>query len=386
MHELALGVTSKNYLFGPVRHPTDLSLFAGGSSGGTAAAIAAGFVKVGLGTDTGGSVRIPASLCGVYGYRPTTNRYPSEGVVPVSHTRDTIGILASNLEDIELFDSIITTGDDGRSNSPGCYGTLYRYGNKIRIGVSKFYFFLSISKEVSKAVDAVIKKLSTKNNIELVNVDMIGIERLVKKEISIVEHELNVDLPKFLEEYKTGVSYEDLIDGISSPDVERLIREAKEKFEAGGTEEAYKEALEERTELKDFYETFFDKHRLDAILYPTTPIEAKSTEECYPSILMDGKRVNTYKTLTQNTIPGSYAGIPSISLPLAKTSTGLPVGIQVEALENHDRLLFEIAGVVRDAILDENPTTSEKNGDNDDKENEDDKENKINKKNDELLM
>ena len=371
LHELALGVTSKNYLFGAVRNPADLSLFSGGSSGGTAAAIAAGFVKVGLGTDTGGSVRIPASLCGVYGYRPTTNRYPLEGVVPISKTRDTIGILASNLEDIELFDSIICTGDDGRSNSPGCYGTLYRYGSKIRIGVSKFYFFLSISKEVSKAVDAVIKKLSTKNNIELVNVDMIGIERLVKKELNLVEHELNVDLPKFLEEYKTGVSFDNLIDGITSPDVERLVREAKEKYANGETEQPYKDALVERTELKDFYETFFDKHRLDAIIYPTTPIEAKSTDECYPSVLMDGRRVNTYKTLTQNTIPGSYAGIPSISLPLAKTSAGLPVGVQVEALENHDRLLFEIAGVIRDAVLVENPTISVTNDDKDDKKGDD---------------
>ena len=379
LHELGLGVTSKNYLFGPVRNPADLTLFAGGSSGGTAAAIAAGFVKVGLGSDTGGSIRIPASLCGVYGYRPTTNRYPSEGLVPISNTRDTIGILANNLEDIELFDSIITTGDDGRSNSPGCYGTLYRYGNKIRIGVSKFYFFLSISKGVSSAVDSVIKKLSTKSNIELVNADMIGLERLVKKEFSIVQHELNVELPKFLDEYKTGVSFQDLIDGITSPDVERLVREAKEKFDSGETEEAYKEALEERTELKDFYETFFDKHRLDAILYPTTPIEAKSTEDCEPSILMDGKRVNTLKTLTQNTLPGSYAGIPSISMPLAKTSAGLPVGIQVEVLENQDRLLFEIAGVVRDAVLDENSTNDEQNDKNG-------KEDKNDKGNDELLL
>ena len=124
---------------------------------------------------------------------------------------------------------------------------------------------------------------------------------------------------------------------------------------------------------------FFDKHRLDAILYPTTPIEAKSTEDCEPSILMDGKRVNTLKTLTQNTLPGSYAGIPSISMPLAKTSAGLPVGIQVEVLENQDRLLFEIAGVVRDAVLDENSTNDEQNDKNG-------KEDKNDKGNDELLL
>ena len=357
MHELSCGVTSKNYFFGPVRHPLDSTLFAGGSSGGTAAAVAAGFVKVGLGTDTGGSVRIPASLCGVYGYRPTTNRYPSEGVVPISHSRDTIGLLANNLEDIELFDSVITTGDDGRSHSPGCYGTLYRYGDKIRLGVSKFFFFLSLSKEVEKAVDSVLKTLSKAKNIELVNADMIGIEKF-RKDMHLVSHELNVDLPKFLQEHNTGISYEEVIDGIASPDVERLVREMRGKFNSGETEGPYQEALEESKELKDFYETFFDKHRLDALIYPTTPVEAKPTEDCYPSISMDGKRVNTFKTLTQNTTPGSYAGIPSISLPLAETSSGLPVGVQIEALENHDRLLFEIAGVVRDAVKIDIPSIS----------------------------
>ena len=350
LHELCFGVTSKNYYFGTVRHPIDRTLFSGGSSGGTAAAIAAGFVNIGLGTDTGGSVTIPASLCGVYGYRPTTNRYPSRGVVPLSHTRDTIGLLANNLKDIELFDSIITTGDE-RSLSPGCYGTLYQYGDKIRLGVSKFYFFLSLSKGIDEAVGAILETLSMNDNIELVNAEMIGIERLVKKQAAIVEHEVNIDLPKFLEEYNTGVSYDDLIEGIVSPDVELLFTNSKQKFDSGKSEEAYQEALEERIQLKDFYETFFDKHRLDAIIYPTTPVEAKSTEDCHPSIIMNGKHVNTFKTLTQNTGPGSYAGIPSISMPLTETSAGLPVGIQLETLENHDRLLFEIAAVVRDAIF-----------------------------------
>ena len=360
LHELSLGVTSKNYFTGAVRNPADRSLFSGGSSGGTAAAIAAGFVKVGLGTDNMGSVRIPAALCGVYGYRPTVNRYPSEGVVTISHTRDTIGLLADNLEDIELFDSIITTGShsDERSHSPGFYGTLYRYGDKIRLGVSKFYFFLSLSKEVNMAVENILQKLSTKNNIELVNADMMGIERLVKKDNAIMEHELNIDLPKFLKDYNTGVSFDDLVDEIASPDVERIVGDSREKFASGKTESLYQEALEERATLKDFYETFFDKHRLDAIIYPTTPLEAKPTDDCESRVLMDGRNVNTYKTFIQNTSPGSYAGIPSISLPLAKTSSGLPIGIQLETLENHDRLLFEIAGVVRDAVVEEVPSIS----------------------------
>ena len=173
---------------------------------------------------------------------------PKYLVLTISNTRDTIGLLADNLEDIELFDSIITTGSlsDERSHSPGFYGTLYRYGDKIRLGVSKFYFFLSLSKEVNTAVENILQKLSTKNNIELVNADMMGIERLVKKDNAIIEHELNIDLPKFLKDYNTGVSFDDLVEEIASPDVERIVGDSRQKFASGKTEPLYQEALEER--------------------------------------------------------------------------------------------------------------------------------------------
>ena len=300
----------------------------------------------------------------MYGYRPTTKRYSSKGIVPLSHSTDTIGLLANNLEDIELFDSIITCGDE-RSNSPGCYGTLYNYGDRIRIGVSKFYFFMSLSMDVGTPVLEILETLSKNSKIELVDAEMIGIERLVKKSSALIEHEVNIDLPKFLHEYNTGISFDNLIDGILSDDVEELIEKSKEKFDSGRTKVDYRAALQERIRLREFYEKFFEKHQLDAIIYPTTPIEAKSTEDCHPSIIMDGKHVHTLKTLTQNTDPGSYAGLPSISMPLAKTSAGLPVGIQLETLENHDRLLFEIAAVVRDAIFkkEEDPVIASKNDD-----------------------
>lgn len=108
LHELAFGITSTNPTFGFVKNPYDTSKISGGSSGGTAAAIAAGIAPVGLGTDTGGSTRVPAALCGIVGMRPSVGnggkdrRYSSEGVLPISHTRDTIGVMASSVQDIAL--------------------------------------------------------------------------------------------------------------------------------------------------------------------------------------------------------------------------------------------------------------------------------------------
>ena len=108
MHELAFGITSNNFVTGAVKNPKNLEKFAGGSSGGTAAAVAAEIFPIGLGTDTGGSCRIPAALCGVVGYRPSTGRYSIEGVVPISHTRDTVGIISKSVKDVVLFDSILS--------------------------------------------------------------------------------------------------------------------------------------------------------------------------------------------------------------------------------------------------------------------------------------
>src|ERR1700730_2003339 len=107
MHELAYGITSNNAAFGPVRNAFDPSCFAGGSSGGTAVAIAAGVVRAGLGTDTGGSSRIPAALNGIVGFRPSSGRYPMGGVARISPTRDAIGPMARDVADVALLDAVL---------------------------------------------------------------------------------------------------------------------------------------------------------------------------------------------------------------------------------------------------------------------------------------
>src|SRR5689334_19056941 len=108
MHELAFGITSNNGAFGPVRNPYDETRIPGGSSGGNGAAIAARLAPGGVGSDTGGSVRIPAALNGIVALRPTIHRYSQTGVTPISHTRDTVGPMARAVEDLVLLDSVIT--------------------------------------------------------------------------------------------------------------------------------------------------------------------------------------------------------------------------------------------------------------------------------------
>ena len=350
MHELAFGVTSDNYHFGRVKNPLDLTLIAGGSSGGSAAVVAAGIVKIALGTDTGGSCRIPASLCGVYGFRPTTKRYPSDGVVPLAHSRDTIGLLGDNLRDMELVDGVIAN-DVGDTLLDLKFRKLYTFGTKIRLGVSKHYFFSSLSDEVRSEVDKMLHKLSFSNKIELVYADMVGIEDLRKHSFHMFQHEVSADLPQFLEEYNTGVSIEELIEQITSPDVEKIIKDARRAFIDGETLESYSASLKEAVLLRNLYEKFLDVHKLDALIYPTTPIEAKSIEELNSSFgKNDGKGVDTIPLYFPNTDAGAQAGIPSISLPLCKLSNERPIGIQLETFANHDQQLFQIAKIVTDAV------------------------------------
>jgi indoleacetamide hydrolase len=148
MHELAVGITSNNPTFGAVRNPHDHSLIAGGSSGGSAAAVAMGVVTAALGTDTAGSCRIPASLCGCVGFRPTTGRYPSDGVVPLAATRDTIGILTQDVSDAILLDEIIT---DTPTAPAGLKGR--------RLGVPGPYFYDDLDDQVRPVIDAALARL-----------------------------------------------------------------------------------------------------------------------------------------------------------------------------------------------------------------------------------
>ena len=151
IHELSLGWTSNNQAYGAVHNPYDTSRIPGGSSGGTAAAVAAGMAPLGIAEDTQGSIRVPAAMCGIYGFRPTTQRYPNNGVIPITPLFDQVGPHARNVADIALFDSVI-------SDEPIATGLPSLAG--VRLGVPRQYFFDALDTEVERITNESLKRLA----------------------------------------------------------------------------------------------------------------------------------------------------------------------------------------------------------------------------------
>src|SRR5438132_10650188 len=165
MHELAFGITSNNGAFGPVRNPYDPSKIPGGSSGGNAAGVAARFAPAGIGSDTGGSTRIPAALCGVVGFRPTVGRYAGTGtlagvreVVPIAHTRDTPGPVARSVADVALLDAVIT-------GQPRTLPRADRHG--LRLGVARRSFFADLDPGLEEVVDEALDPIQDRGGVVL---------------------------------------------------------------------------------------------------------------------------------------------------------------------------------------------------------------------------
>ena len=335
MHELAFGVTSDNAAFGAVANPFDTATFAGGSSGGTASAIAAGIAPAGLGTDTGGSVRIPAALTGTVGFRPTNGRYPLSGVTPISHTRDTIGLITWNVADLILLDNVIDThGSAVPSLAP----------DEIRLGVPRTYYYANLDEQSARIIDNALILLANAG-VTLIDVDPEGIGPLVAQSgFPIALYEAAHDLPDYLNSFGTDLTLSELAAATASPDVRGIF--AGMTGEGQVSDEAYTAAMSVREELRQVFQEFFASHGLDAIVFPTTLLPARPIENSMQTVELNGEQVPTFPTYIHNTDPGSIAALPGISLPVGLTAEGLPVGIEIDGPENSDRQLLAIAATL----------------------------------------
>jgi Asp-tRNA(Asn)/Glu-tRNA(Gln) amidotransferase A subunit family amidase len=349
MHELAFGITSTNLspFAGPVKNPYDRTRIPGGSSGGTSAAIAARIVTCGLGSDTGGSTRVPAALTGTVGLRPSVGtggaqrRYHDDNlVVPISHTRDTVGPMGRTVADAALLDSVIA-------------GTPMPQAEPLRgkrLGIPAV-FWSGLDRDVEAIAKAARAKLSDAG-VVLVDADMAGLfEQNAKVSFVVALHEPIADIPAYLKASGIeGITLADIASKIASPDVAGAFG----AITADAFGAAYPDAIAvQRPVLQRMYETYFRDHNLDAILFPTTIAPAPAIDAAKGSSEMSingGAPVPTFDTMLRNTDPGSNAGIPGLSLFAGMTPGGLPVGLEIDGPLGSDAKLLGL-GLSIESIL-----------------------------------
>src|SRR5205085_1463978 len=212
LHELSFGWTSNNLAFGPVRNPYDPKRIPGGSTGGTAVAVAARMAPLGVAEDTQGSIRVPAALCGVCGFRPTTGRYPTDGTAPITPLFDQIGPHARTVEDLLLFDSVMT--GDQRPVAPAELRGL-------RLGIPRSYYFAGLDPEVEHQMDAVMARLRAAG-VVLVEAEIPGLADLVAQVTRPVQiHDAAASLTTYLRTSGAPVSFAAMVECVS-PDVKAV--------------------------------------------------------------------------------------------------------------------------------------------------------------------
>jgi aspartyl-tRNA(Asn)/glutamyl-tRNA(Gln) amidotransferase subunit A len=326
MHEFAYGVTTENPHFGPTRNPWDLRCIAGGSSGGSAAALAAGLCYGSIGTDTGGSIRIPASLCGVVGLKPGAGRVSPEDVIPLSSTLDCVGPLARTVEDAALLLwSLFVKGKDERNLLPGRLTS--PRGRRPCLGVPKEFFLEILGSDVEEAFETALRLLK-KHGARF-------------KEISI---------PQLLETEEAGnqiagaeATLYHQHAGWFPEHAAEYGEDVRARLEMGAqvTAVSYLRALRVREKFIEAFHRVLASNELDALVVPTTPIAASRIGQ--ESVSIKGAAHPVRALLLRLNRPANLAGVPAISVPCGLTKNGLPVGLQFIAAWTDEHLLLEIA-------------------------------------------
>ncbi len=340
IHEMSFGWTSNNRAYGAVRNPYDPSRIPGGSSGGTAAAVAAGMAPLGIAEDTQGSIRVPAALCGICGFRPTQDRYPNEGVIPITPVFDQVGPHARNIADLALFDHVVT--GQARVAAPASLAGL-------RIGVPRRYFYEMLDAEVQRITDASLVRLADAG-AALVEAEVPNLSRLIPLTTDVVQsYHARPSITAYLERYKAGVTFEELVNQLS-PD----ILAAWESYVLGGaqtaTEAQFIAARDQHLPaLRDSFKAYFGDNELAAMIFPTTQIPAPPIGDDIETTL-NGETVQFVPVISRNISPGSTAGIPGIVIPAGLSTDGLPVSLELDAPAGSDRELLGI-GLAIESVL-----------------------------------
>jgi Asp-tRNA(Asn)/Glu-tRNA(Gln) amidotransferase A subunit family amidase len=344
MHELAFGTSgyNPNYANGDVvgvKNAFDLNKIPGGSSSGSGAAIGAGLAPIALGTDTGGSVRIPCALNGCVGFRPTTGRYSAEGVIPISFSRDTPGIMANSVEDVMLVDYAIS----GNNSYPKL--------NKLKLGMPSYYWS-DLDGDVKTATAIAIDKLRD-SGIEIVSIEMPEIGEITNSfGMYVALKEAKESIIQYLIEENTNVSIEDIAKNIKSPDVYSIMNDIvipgqimDNTGKSLSLDAVYFEGItKKKDKLLRMFEKAFEDNGLDAIVFPTTIAVAGDSNQ-------NASKPENFSKYIRNTDPGSNIRMPGITLPAGLgQKSNLPVGLALDALPGNDLKLLAIAKNVEEIL------------------------------------
>lgn len=336
LHELSFGWTSNNLAFGAVHNPYDSTRIPGGSSGGTGVAVAARMAPLGVAEDTEGSIRVPASMCGIAGFRPTTTRYPSTGVVPITPLFDQVGPHARLVADLVLFDSVVT-GDWNPLRMRELKG--------VKLGVGRGYWFQGLDAEIERVTREAIRKLQDAG-AELVEAEVPQLARLAGLTTLIVEnHDVRPALKKYLEEYGAGVTFEQVV-AQASADIKRDIGDVLPGGKYFVPEATYRAACDiHLPKLRENYRQYFARTGIAAIVFPVTMIPPSPIGQDQ-EVEIAGKRVSFQTAVSRNIGPGSTVGLPGLVLPAGLTSGGLPVALEFDGPAGTDRTLLGLGASI----------------------------------------
>ena len=351
--EFAMGSSNENSAYGPVRNPRALDRVPGGSSGGSAAAVAAGFATASLGTDTGGSIRQPAAFCGVVGVLPTYGRVSRYGLIAFASSLDRVGPFALNVRDAATMLGVLAGHDKNDATSAdrpiGDYvGALSKPVKGLRIGMPEEYFGEGLDPEIRAAIEKTLDQLRAAG-CEIKKISLPHTRYAIPTYYVICTAEASANLSRF-----DGVRY-----GFRAPGVKTLAamyRETRDKgfgaevkrrillgtyaLSAGYYDAYYRKAQQVRTLLtRDFLAAF---NEVDAIVTPMTPS---------PAFKLGEKIDDPVKMYLEDvyTVAASLAGICGVSVPCGATAAGLPIGVQILGKHFDEETIFRVGLAVESA-------------------------------------
>jgi len=340
------GASNENSMYGPVHNPHDLERVSGGSSGGSAAAVADSMCVYAIGEDTGGSIRQPASFCGIVGLRPSYGRNSRYGIMPMASSLDTVGPMTKTVHDAALLMETMAGRDPLDATTvadpvPAYTKELKKSAKKIIIGIPKEYFELDgIDPEVKKITEDKIKQLE-KAGCKVKEVSLPYTKYATAVYYILVPSEDSSNLGR-LDGVRYGVRApaDNLFDLYAQSREQGFPEEVKRRIligtyalSAGYYDAYYKKAQQVRTLIKKDFDKIFEQ--VDALITPATPTPAfKIGEKSQDPLAMYLADVTA--------IPASLSGLPAFSVPAGKTKTGLPVGVQIIGGRMNESMVMKV--------------------------------------------